>query len=379
MRILHVSPSFWPAHAYGGPIVSTYELCRHLAALGHEVRVLTTDAAGKGQVLEVDRTRPVEVAPGVVVRYHHRVLSGLAAPGLVGALPGAVRRAELVHLTGVYSFPTWPTLLACRALNRPLVWSPRGSLRHHPGTTRATAKKAWEWVCRAVAPRRVALHVTAAEEAIDSEARLPSFRSTVIPNGVELPPLRDRPRRSGPLRLLFVGRLHPIKGLENLIDACGLLRDADAPDWTLTLAGSGETEYVNALKERATRVGIAPRIRFLGDVRQDAKEQAFAEADVVVLPSYRENFGMAVAEGLARGLPVIASRGTPWARLESEDCGLWVENTPGALAAAVRKAARLPLGELGSRGRAWMEHEFGWSSIAARMAALYSELFTGRG
>ena len=104
------------------------------------------------------------------------------------------------------------------------------------------------------------------------------------------------------------------------------------------------------------------------------KEAAFFTSDVCVVPSFTENFAMVVAESLARGLPVVASRGTPWAGLEQQSCGLWVDNSPESLAAALNEMRGMDLEEMGTRGREWMRREFSWGSIAQRMHDLYGRI-----
>ena len=125
MKILHVSPSFYPTRAYGGTIRSSYGLCRGLTQLGCEVRVLTTDTDGIGRNLQVANDRDVAV-DGLQVRYCHKLFRNSVSAGLLRVLGEYIEWADVVHLIAVYSFPTFPTLAYCRRLQKPLVWSPRG-------------------------------------------------------------------------------------------------------------------------------------------------------------------------------------------------------------------------------------------------------------
>jgi glycosyltransferase involved in cell wall biosynthesis len=109
-------------------------------------------------------------------------------------------------------------------------------------------------------------------------------------------------------------------------------------------------------------------------VRGQAKADLFAASDLAVFPSHTENFAMVVAEALAHGIPVIASKGTPWSGVEAHGCGLWVENDPATLAAAIARIRCMPLGEMGERGRRWMEEEFAWETVAREMLRLYGKL-----
>jgi hypothetical protein len=122
MKVLHVTPSFYPAWIYGGSTHAVYQLCCALVRNGSEVRVLTTDANGPDAVLAVDTETDVEVASNLRVRYCHRLMDVSVSPALLRHLTAGIRWANVVHLMAVYSFPTIPTLLACKLLGKPVVW-----------------------------------------------------------------------------------------------------------------------------------------------------------------------------------------------------------------------------------------------------------------
>jgi glycosyltransferase involved in cell wall biosynthesis len=130
------------------------------------------------------------------------------------------------------------------------------------------------------------------------------------------------------------------------------------------------------LQEQVTTLSLEGRVSFAGEVKGKAKLAAFAAADVCVVPSFTENFGMVVAESLAHGVPVVVSKGTPWAEVEKRGCGFWVENTADALASALQTILGHDLSAMGNRGRNWMESDYGWNSVAEEMNALYQKLLT---
>lgn len=375
MKILHVSPSFYPTTAYGGTIHSSYGLCQGLAGLGCSVRVLTTDTDGIGQTLDLPNDHDVQV-DGLQVRYCHKLLCNSVSLDLLHVLREYVEWADVVHLIAVYSFPTFPTLFYCRRFRKPLVWSPRGSLQRWDGSTRVAAKYLWEQACRTLAlQEKLVLHTTSQDEAEQTRARFPGIRTVILRNGVEPPREIRKTDPTGALRITYLGRLHPIKGLENLLDGCKLLQ-AESEPWYLKIAGSGESDYPNTLKSRVAELQLEGRVEFLGEVSEKAKEDLFANSDVVVAPSYVENFGMVIAEALAHEVPVIAGKGTPWEGLQANGCGLWVDNDPQTLAAAIRKIRTMPLGEMGRRGRCWMERDFSWPSVSTQMLALFRSCFS---
>lgn len=373
MKILHVVPSFYPAVVYGGPIESVLRLCQYMASERNVVRVLTTNANGLEEVIDVNTNQESMFGANFNVRYCPRRFRHSVSPVLLKLLPSYIKWADVVHLTAVYSFPTMPTLLSCRLLKKPLVWSPRGAFQRWDGSRKIFGKKLWDFVCAGILPENIQMHVTSENEAA-SLGRFSRFKKSVIPNGIEIP---EHPRRipnDGVLRLLYLGRLDPKKGIENLLRACCDLRSFSNLKWTLTIAGSGEDSYVRKLKELIGELQISDFVVLVGEVTGDAKESVFSGADVVVVPSYAENFGIVVAESLSRGIPVIAAHGTPWSDLEQKGCGLWVENSPECLSQAILRISTLPLNELGRKGREWMQDEFLWTAMAERMLALYEEM-----
>ena len=377
LKILHVTPSFYPALVYGGPTYSVYELCRGLIRQGCRVRVLTTNANGPHSTLRINTKESVEISPGLFVRYCHRIAAVSVSLTLLRLLVPQIRWADVVHLMAVYSFPTIPTLLACKILRKPIVWSPRGKLQRWNGTSRPNLKGIWEKVCQISAPRRLMLHATSEEEARESGARLPGVETVILPNGVNIPKIAARHNRDTELRVVYLGRLHPKKGVENLLSAYKRALCSLEMTSSLIIAGAGEQEYTDAIKRLIRELGLSERVKMIGQVAAEAKEVLFANADVVAVPSHTENFGLVVAEALAHGVPVIVSRGTPWKRVEEIGCGLWVENDAESLAAAIKRISSMPLLDMGRRGREWMHEEFAWEFLAEKMVDVYRRLVSG--
>lgn len=371
LKIATIAPSFYPAHSYGGPIRSTLQLAQGLVRAGCEVRVLTTDTASRTHTLDVDTTRERVLPGNVRVRYAHRLLPESVSPKLLALLPEYVAWSDVVHLVGSYNFPTFPTLLAARVADKPLYWSPRGSLQRWQHARKPQLKAAFERICGVLLPRTTILHVTSSDEGEQSSRRLGGLPFVVIPNGVPIPEHIQREPTHGPLRIAFLGRLDPKKALPNLLQACACLPGLGVPDYELTVAGSGAPAYVKSLHEQARSLGMSARVRFLGEIRDQDKAQFFSHADLLVMPSFTENFGIVAAEALAHAVPVVASRATPWSELETHDCGLWVDNQPRSLADAIVTLSRRNLRELGERGRALVMRAYSWDSLSDRMKASY--------
>jgi glycosyltransferase involved in cell wall biosynthesis len=368
MKILHVSPTFYPATFWGGPIWSTKAICDGIAGLPDTtLRVLTTDAASPAK----GHTVTPEMLP-YDVTYAPRIAGHSISPTMLQQLPAAIRWADVVHLTGVYNAPTLPVFAIMRALGKPLIWSPRGALQatqEWPDAPKRRAKQRFETVLNLLRPRPMVMHVTAAAEAAASLQRFAGLDAQIIPNAVDLPHLAapSRAARRG-TNLIYLGRLHPKKGLEVLLDAMHRL----PAHFSLDIYGAGDADYTARLHQLASDLGR--RIRFHGNVIDEDKAAAFAQADLFVLPSYSENFGIAVAEALAHGLPVLTTTATPWQALDARGCGRCITIGHDELAAEIRDLALQDLVAMGARGRAWVQKDFATSTMVDAFAKLYHDL-----
>ena len=147
----------------------------------------------------------------------------------------------------------------------------------------------------------------------------------------------------------------------------------------VTDVGPGEPEYLAALHAQATRNG-SRRVTFDGPLYGDEKVAAYRHADLFVLPTHSENFGMVVAEALAQECPAIVSHGAPWSGLDREGCGWWIPNDVDSLRATLDQAMAQPpeaLHAMGARGRQWMQRDFSWEGVAGMMEAAYRWVVDG--
>jgi glycosyltransferase involved in cell wall biosynthesis len=350
-----------------GPSNSVPALCAALARLGHDVRLHT-------------------VAPGPTTWPHAGVehvvhpKSLLLRPlwgsaGLRRALRAEAASADVLHSHGLWLLPNLYPARAVRGTRCRLVTSPRGTLSAVAlGFSRRTKQAMWAMAQRAALEASDCLHATSIaeqEEILASGIRRPV---AVIPNGVEIPD--ERPagaRAAGRLRrLLFLGRIHPKKGLDELVPVWRQL-ESEFADWQLVIVGPGEGSHLDEIRELARASGCR-RVEFRPPAHGDEKSRLFWSADLFVLPTRNENFGMAVAEALAHGLPVVTTRGAPWSGLESNGAGWWIPLDRDALGAALREAMSLApdaLAQKGAAGRAWMRQAFAWDKVAGDMQEVY--------
>lgn len=367
LRIAHNVSAL--AQEASGPSYSVVRLCESLRAADHAVTLLTLDWEPGTVLPPFARSFPLAMGPRRLGR----------SPAMLDWLQTEARHGQLdlIHTHGLWMmtnvYPGW----VARRSSVPLVISPRGTFTEYAFASGSRIKKMfWPLVQRPAIADAACFHATSEQE-YDDIRRL-GFRQpvAVIPNGIDLPAPGER-KRGSRRELLFLARIHPNKGLDILLPAWASL-EARFPEWDLRIVGTdagyhGVSGYLDAMRTLAGQLGLR-RIRFDGALYGDDKVRAYREADLYVLPSYSENFGMTVAEALAQEVPVVVTRGAPWQGLEPAGAGWWVDADEEALAQGLEQAmacGRGALDERGRRGREWMEREFDWRRIATDMGATY--------
>lgn len=277
-----------------------------------------------------------------------------------------------------------PNVYAGRAASKsniPLIVSVHGMLAPEALARSSRIKRLFWSTVQGPAYSNVAVwHATSQAEAYSIRRFGIEAPIAIIPNGVDIPPVvadhrADKPHRS----LLFLSRIHPHKGLTELIRAWGKVA-TERPEWRLVIAGDGDYRYLSELRQLIQSIA-APRINLVGRVEGQERDRLYAESDLFVLPSKSENFGLVIAEALAIGVPVIVSKGTPWQEVERQGCGWWTSSDFHALASTILHATELSVVErksMGERGRSWMSADFGWTSVTERMINVYTWILGNR-
>lgn len=198
----------------------------------------------------------------------------------------------------------------------------------------------------------------------------------VIPNGVEIETIEVKKSWERRKKILFLSRIHEKKGADYLIKAVARLKD-EFEGYEVIIAGEGEPHYIHELKALSESLGVSEIIKFVGAVYGEEKWKLFQEADVFVLPSHSENFGIVVAEALASGTPVITTYGTPWSELNSKNCGWHVEVGTKPLAKALvyyLHKSEEELEEMGRNGRMLVENKYSVNAVAQQVLDLYCSM-----
>ena len=201
----------------------------------------------------------------------------------------------------------------------------------------------------------------------------------VIVNGVDTDGIEVKTSWRRSRKILFLSRVHPKKGIEMLLQAFSelLLNDGSLRDYVLQIAGDGDPSYFDSLRSLADRLGLNRHVQWLGGVYDDRKWALFREADLFVLPTHSENFGIVVAEALASGTPVLTTKGTPWSMLNIERCGWCVDVSADAIKTALCQFFDLDENELkqmGLRGRRLVEENFDTRRNADEYIKMYTRL-----
>ncbi|MFC1895259.1 glycosyltransferase [Thermodesulfobacteriota bacterium] len=389
MKILHVIANLSPRK--GGPSEAALLMCRALAKLGHTVSLYTTNEDGKG-ILDVPLDRPV-IKDGVTIRYFP--IGKFRRWGVSFSLGRALRNDmanfDIVHIHSLYLYHTSEACSACRRLGIPYILRPHGTL--DPFLRRKSKfKKA---VYNALIENRnlnkaAAVHYTAEDEM--KLAHIPlglKSRAIVVPLGIDLSQFSNLPMR-GRFRsqmvgntskriILFLGRINFKKGLDLLAKAYGKIA-RNRNDVHLVIAGPDEEGFGKKVRAWLSAEEVLERVTFTGMLLGQDKLDALADADIFVLPSYTENFGITVAEAMACNLPVlITDKVNIHQQVKRWEAGYVIDCDPDHLATGLMRM--LDDDELCARlrrnGRRLVSAEFSIDVMGKRLEWAYETILNG--
>ena len=297
---------------------------------------------------------------------------------------------DIVHLHGLWNMGLHRCAVICRRWKIPYVIAPRGMLEPWSLKQKWLKKRIARWLYQDWDLKCTeALHATAESEA--EQFRRLGFRNPVIvsPNGVNVPKNLSRVEHVERVgrRVLFVSRMHPKKGVMELVEAWGKIEARNilnTRNWVCelvyTVNGDVEKEYEAKVKQRVRELGLEGQFVYTGALNDDEKWRAYERADLFVLPTYSENFGIVVAEALWAGVPVITTKGTPWGELESAECGRWIEIGVAPLSEALKEMVTMSdeaRWQMGERGRQLVEEKYTWDAVVKAMVKGYERIVRG--
>jgi glycosyltransferase involved in cell wall biosynthesis len=386
IRVLHVIPSVDIED--GGPSMAIALMEAALADEGVSVTTLTT-SRNTGSFDLNENFAPADRIGALRVYAQRWTKLYKFAPGLTVYLTRHVRSFDLVHIHALFSFSSTIAAWIARMQGVPYIIRPLGTLSNYGVRHRRRRLKSLSLlviegpIVRAAA----AVHFTSHTEMEEAKSLGLDFKGAIIPNGIDqvTTDAKTDIRNSYPALLgrhviLFLSRVDPKKNLEALIDAVKVL-DSHRPECALIVAGNGNKEYVDDLKHRAEEAGIGDRVVWLGHVGGSAKASVFACADVYVLPSYSENFGIAAVEAMLAGVPCVLTPGVAIGR-ETASAGAAVlsEPSPHALASAIESllSNKINRRAIGERGREFAIEAYSTKAMALRLVALYENILRSR-
>lgn len=365
--------------AIGGPAVSVVQLALQLRALGQPVKLACLNYSEHGSLPSL----PIDLLKSVECNMLTRPLRGWS-PQLKKQLHHLGLTSTLIHNHGIWMFPNHYAAQAARKFSKPLITSPRGMLGSWALSYHAWPKKLlWHLREKNDLASVTAFHATSRQEA--EHIRQAGFQQpiAVIPNGVTVPsapslitsPLETSVSALKGKRLaLFLSRIHPKKGIIELVQAWSLLPQSLRNEWLLVIAGPDLTQHLPEVEAAIQKYAVSESILIHPSVSGDFKQALLTRAELFVLPSHEENFGIVVAEALAHGTPALTTHGTPWESLNTHLCGWWIPHSVDSLQKTLLHALSLSSADLalmGQRGKTFAQNELSWIAVAQKMNFFY--------
>lgn len=283
-----------------------------------------------------------------------------------------IEKPDVVHINGIWSPQNWGFQKVAQELGIKVILSPHGMLESWILAQNPWKKKLGLFLYQQKAIQSAeCIHATAQME--KESIRKLKFNNpiSIIPNGIDLTDVKKNKEQYGTRKMVFLSRIHPKKGIELLLNAW---KNSDTQGWILEIAGNGDKNYIENL------IGIAQEqknVNFVGAKFGEDKWDFLRSADVMILPTHSENFGIVVAEALAVGVPVITTQGTPWEDLERYQCGWWIDLSVTNLEKFIKIVINTSVDELknmGKNGIQLVEEKYEIKAVAKQMNDLYQKV-----
>ena len=368
MKVIHIIPSIHDESA--GPSHSVSCLSESLIAKGVNLQLICldwlVDSVNKLYVKIFPVSffpRRLGISPKMKYWLRREVTSG---------------QVDIIHNHSLWMMPSVYAGRAVTKSNCYLMLSPHGTLSKVALSINFLQKKIFWHLFQAQTMKAVHCFHASAESEYRDIRRL-GFKQPVciIPNGIKVPPLKILPKL-GLRKLLYLGRIHPIKGIDILLNAWRVV-EHEFKDWELCIVGPDNDGYLVEMQNLAKKLKIK-RVKFIGPLFGEKKLRAYREASIFILPSHSENFGMTIAESLAAGTPVITTKAAPWEKLEEKGAGWWIDIGVDPLVICLRHAlakSSVHLEKMGRAGWQWMLKDFSWEHITKKMLRTYRWLLIG--
>lgn len=326
MKIFISVGIFYPSQI-GGPSNTLYWICKELIYKGFEVYVITSDLGITNN--QIKRNTWIKL-DGINVIYYKK----LGKLNLIRMTLESLKLSKKCNALILSSFFYKPNiLLALMGLftNKNIIWSSRGEL-FSAAINKNKFKLVFIKFIKLFFKNKVIFHGTSKEE-VDRLKHYLGAKAKValIPNFLELPSKIEYKNDSSEKYILYIGRINPIKAIDNLIFGLTKSKYFLYSNYKLFIAGDKKGNYYNYLSNLIFKLDLQNNVIFLGQIENKEKQILFSKAKATFLVSHSENFGNVIIESLSQGTPVVASKGTPWKGLDNNNAGFWIENSPESI------------------------------------------------
>lgn len=283
-------------------------------------------------------------------------------------------KPDVVHIQGLWKLASHAMNVVAQQLCIPIVISPRGMLDPWALSVKKWKKRLGMFLYQKHDLKRaIAFHATATAEAEHIRDFGLKQPIGIVPNAVSYPEELPIVNKTDAKTAFFMSRLHPGKGLLLLAEVWAKVKPTG---WRMMVAGADSYGHKVEVVSKLKALGIENDWIFVGELDDEQKWQALVNADLFIHPSASENFGISIAEALAAGLPVITTKGCPWAEIEGQ-CGWWIERNVDCLSRVMREAISLSDDErrvMGENGKRLIQEKYTWPAVAQQMCAFYEKL-----
>jgi glycosyltransferase involved in cell wall biosynthesis len=384
MKVLHVIPSVAAVH--GGPSVMVELMAKGLTQSGHEIHIATTNDNG-AELLDVPCGVPI-VRDGLTWWYFKRQTGFYKYSRPLSVwLSAHVADYQVIHIHALFSHAAYAAAYWAHRRGVPYMVRPLGTLNRWGMENRRPWLKnlSFQLIEKKILRNAALVHFTSEQERVEASQLNVAIRSEIIPNPVpDQPPAAPsarsfrvrRPELNGREIILFLSRFDRKKGLELLLPAFAKTRES-FPSAALVLAGSGDTSLLKELHDQAAQLGIADHILWPGFLKGEEKRAVLADADIFVLPSWSENFGIAVVEAMAAGCPVIVTDQVAiHGDIAAANAGLVVPCDINALADALRRLLddRPARASMGLNGKCLTQTHYSLQAVTGRLVSAYNAI-----
>jgi glycosyltransferase involved in cell wall biosynthesis len=379
MELIHITSGL--SRNSGGPSVIIPTLCINLKRMGCNVRIVTIKSEFTEAALKCEQE-------GVLLlSYKGRRICGMPfSKDLSNDLPRIVKTGDIYHVNGLWNYTNYLAYKELVRQKKPFVVSFHGSISNQQFNWGLKHCVAWKILLRRYISKASCLHAC-------TLAEYESIRQSGLNNPVAIIPYAFErwdtlpcdlihkliPEMKGYKTLLYLGRIHPNKGIYDLLEAWSRISDF-FKDWKLIIAGPGKQDNLDKLLRLIKTKKIETRTSYLGPLYDIKRRAAYQGCNLFVSPSYSENFGLTVGEALSCGKPVIATDGVPWPELSNFNCGWNIRCGISELVSALEEALlkdNKELSEMGLRGQILINKKYSWASVSKNMISVYEWILNG--